>query len=50
MPSMTGFGTGRAGDARGEIRIQVSSVNNRGCQIGLRGDLVGRRRFFPQLD
>ena len=39
MPSMTGFGTGRAHGPHGEVRIQISAVNNRGWQVALRSEL-----------
>jgi len=39
MLSMTGFGAGRARDGAGEVQVQISSVNHRGCQVQLRGDL-----------
>lgn len=37
--SMTGFGAGRAADARGEVRVALSAVNNRGWQLQLRSEL-----------
>ncbi len=40
MISMTGFGTGSATDARGEVRVQIASVNNRACQVSLKSDLA----------
>lgn len=40
MISMTGFGTGHAADARGEVRVQIASVNNRACQVSLKSDLA----------
>ena len=39
MQSMTGFGAGRAQDGAGEVLVQIASVNHRGCQVQLRGDL-----------
>ena len=39
MLSMTGFGTGQATDPRGEVRVQIASVNNRACQVSLKSDL-----------
>ena len=39
MQSMTGFGTGRATDARGEVRVSLSAVNNRGWQVALKSEL-----------
>ena len=36
---MTGFGAGRAADARGEVRVALSAVNNRGWQLQLRSEL-----------
>jgi uncharacterized protein YicC (UPF0701 family) len=39
MQSMTGFGAGRAGDARGEVRVALSAVNNRGWQLSLKSEL-----------
>lgn len=39
MQSMTGFGAGRAGDARGEVRVALSAVNNRGWQLQLKSEL-----------
>lgn len=39
MPSMTGFGIGRATGSHGEVRVQISAVNNRGWQISLRSEL-----------
>ncbi len=39
MLSMTGFGAGRASDARGEVRVALSAVNNRGWQVQLRSEL-----------
>ena len=39
MQSMTGFGAGRAGDERGEVRIALSAVNNRGWQLQLKSEL-----------
>ena len=39
MQSMTGFGTGRAADARGEVRVGLSAVNNRGWQVALKSEL-----------
>ena len=37
--SMTGFGAGRATDARGEVRVALSAVNNRSWQLQLRSEL-----------
>ena len=37
--SMTGFGAGRATDARGEVRMALSAVNNRSWQLQLRSEL-----------
>jgi uncharacterized protein YicC (UPF0701 family) len=39
MLSMTGFGAGAANDARGRMSVQIASVNHRGCQVQVRGDL-----------
>ena len=39
MQSMTGFGAGRSGDARGEVRVSLSAVNNRGWQLALKSEL-----------
>lgn len=39
MLSMTGFGQGRARDQRGEVVVQIAAVNNRGCQVQVRGEL-----------
>lgn len=39
MLSMTGFGAASVGDANGLVTVQISSVNNRGCQITLRSDI-----------
>ena len=39
MLSMTGFGAGAASDARGRMGVQIASVNHRGCQVQVRGDL-----------
>jgi uncharacterized protein YicC (UPF0701 family) len=39
MLSMTGFSAGRARDGVGEVQVQIASVNHRGCQVQLRGDL-----------
>jgi uncharacterized protein YicC (UPF0701 family) len=39
MLSMTGFGSGRAQDGALAIEVQIASVNHRGCQVQLRGDL-----------
>jgi uncharacterized protein YicC (UPF0701 family) len=36
---MTGFGAGRARDGALEVELQIASVNHRGCQVQLRGDL-----------
>jgi uncharacterized protein (TIGR00255 family) len=38
MLSMTGFGTGTAGDDRLAITVQIASVNHRGCQVQVRSD------------
>lgn len=39
MLSMTGFGTGTAGDEQLSITVQIASVNHRGCQVQVRSDL-----------
>lgn len=39
MWSMTGFGEGEATGPVGLVRVQVSAVNHRHCQVHLRGDL-----------
>jgi uncharacterized protein (TIGR00255 family) len=39
MQSMTGFGAVNRTDERGTLQVQIASVNNRSCQIHLRGDL-----------
>ena len=39
MLSMTGFGAASVTEANGLVTVQVSSVNNRGCQITLRSDI-----------
>lgn len=39
MLSMTGFGSATRSDANGNIEVQITSVNNRACQIHLRSDL-----------
>ncbi len=39
MLSMTGFGTACASGDYGSLTVQVSSVNNRGCQISLKSEL-----------
>ncbi len=39
MLSMTGFGSGRHADQRGELRVALASVNNRGWQLSLKSEL-----------
>lgn len=39
MQSMTGFGAGRASDERGEVRVAISAVNNRGWQLHLKSEM-----------
>ena len=39
MLSLTGFGTGRAADGRGEVRVALSAVNNRSWQLTLKSEL-----------
>jgi uncharacterized protein YicC (UPF0701 family) len=39
MLSMSGFGSGRAQDGELVVEVQIASVNHRGCQVQLRGDL-----------
>ncbi len=39
MLSMTGFGTGRATDACGEVRVALSAVNNRAWQVQFKSEL-----------
>jgi uncharacterized protein YicC (UPF0701 family) len=39
MLSLTGFGTGLAADARGEVRIALSAVNSRSWQLALKSEL-----------
>ena len=39
MISLTGFGTGRAADGRGEVRVALSAVNNRSWQLALKSEL-----------
>ncbi len=40
IQSMTGFGNGRAADARGEVRVALSAVNNRGWQLTCKSELA----------
>ena len=39
MLSLTGFGTGRAADGRGEVRVALSAVNSRSWQLALKSEL-----------
>nr|MBA3684509.1 hypothetical protein [Planctomycetota bacterium] len=39
MLSMTGFGCATHTDEQGTVTVQISSVNNRSCQINLRSEL-----------
>jgi uncharacterized protein (TIGR00255 family) len=39
MLSMTGFGAGRAEGDQLAVLVQIASVNHRGCQIHIRGDM-----------
>ena len=40
IQSMTGFGSGRAADSRGEVRVALSAVNNRGWQLSFKSELA----------